>query len=142
MITRNAVLADRKTIKKILSDHQLPWEDCELHLEHFIVIEEDNNLIGLGGIEPYGDNGLLRSIVVISAYRNNGVGNTIYQLLQTYARQLGIRTLYLLTETATDYFSALGFKYISRSNTPISIKNTQQFKNLCPEHATVMYRNI
>jgi amino-acid N-acetyltransferase len=142
MLNRNAIQADLQSVQKILHDNQLIWEDCEAHLKHFIVMEVEHKVIGLGGIEPYGSNGLLRSIAVTSAYRSRGVGRTIYTLLQAYAHQLGINTLYLLTETAADYFSTLGFKHIARSNVPDSIKETQQFSKLCPAHAIVMYHNI
>lgn len=142
MNNRNANTTDVLVIKKLLNHSNLPSNDFEKHIENFIVIEENNTIIGLGGLEAYDKVGLVRSIVVESNYRNNGIAKDIYLLIEKRAYNLGIRTLYLLTDTATEYFRKLGFKIKKRSDVPIPIMETKQFKEFCPSSATLMFREI
>jgi len=139
---REASSTDFLIIKELLNCSNLPSNDIEKYIENFIIIEKNNKIIGIGGLETYNQFGLVRSIVVKSEYRNNGIAKNIYGLIEKKAYALGIKTLYLLTETAIDYFKKLGFKIQNRSNVPKSIMRTKQFKELCPSSAVVMYRDI
>ncbi len=139
---RKAINTDLQKIKDLLNSSKLPSDDCEEQIENFIVIEENNKLIGIGGLEIYDTVGLIRSIVVESKYRGSGIGKKIYRLIEAKAYTSGIKSLYLLTETATEYFENLGFKIKDRSEVPRSIMETKQFKEICPSSAMVMYREI
>jgi len=135
---RKATAADLAAIKILLNSSKLPSSDCDQHIENFIVAEERGKIIGTGGFEICGTNGLVRSIVIAPEYRGNGIAKEIYQQIENGAYSLGINTLYLLTESATEYFKKLGFVIKKRSETPKSIMQTKQFKELCPSSAAVM----
>jgi amino-acid N-acetyltransferase len=139
---REANITDFLVIKELLNHSNLPSNDIEKYIENFIIIEINNKIIGIGGLETYNQFGLIRSIVVKPECRNNGVAKNIYGLIEKKASDSGIKTLYLLTETAIDYFKKLGFKIQSRSNVPKSIMRTKQFRELCPSSAVVMFRDI
>jgi len=138
-----ATQADSKIIRELLEDNGLPSDDYEDHIESFIVVKEGGKVIGIGGLEKCGAaTGLVRSIVVVPGHRGKGVANEIYMLIEDKAHNLGIKTLYLLTESATEYFKKLGFEIVERIEVPESVKKTKQFRDLCPVSAAVMFRDI
>ena len=137
---REATAADLTAIKTLLNSSKLPSDDCDEHIGNFIVAEDRGEIIGTGGLEICGADGLLRSIVITPEYRGNGIAKNIYQQIEDRAYSLGVSTLYLLTESATEYFTKLGFVIKKRSETPKSIVHTKQFRELCPSSATVMCR--
>lgn len=135
---RKATVADLAAIKILLNSSKLPSSDCDEHIENFIVAEDRGKIIGTGGFEICGSNGLIRSIVITPEYRENGIAKKIYQQIENETSRLGINTLYLLTESAIGYFKKLGFMIKKRSETPRAIMQTKQFKELCPSSVAIM----
>jgi len=64
----------------------------------------DGFIIGIVGIENHGKHGLLRSLAVSKTSRNTGCGKQLVAQAQMWARQADIHSLYLLTNTAADFF--------------------------------------
>lgn len=139
---RAATTPDLTAIKTLLERGGLPKQDCHQHLANFIILESDNNIIGIGGLEFYSEFALLRSVAIEKKYRGHSFGNIIFTALKETALSCGVRQMYLLTETATDYFSNLGFTPINRINAPDAIKKTAQFSSLCSHSATLMTLSI
>ncbi len=142
MKCRNATKSDVESISQILNDNGLPSNDCGQHIENFVVLEKNGEIIGVGGAEVYGVVGLIRSLAIVSGYRGKRAGKIILKYIEDKARSLGVRTLYLLTESATAYFQRLGFQTQKRSEVPLPIRETMQFRGLCPASAVVMFREI
>ena len=142
MNIRTASKADLQAIQGILKELALPFEDCDVHIDNFIVAEHAEEVIGIGGVEHYGDVALLRSIAVVKARRGEGLGETLYSEIESRAKSLNVKELYLLTETAEQYFKARGFHVVSREAVPAAIEQTQQFSSLCPASATVMKKPL
>ncbi len=142
MNIRTANKADLQAIQLILKELELPFEDCDVHIDSFIVAEHADEIIGIGGMERYGDVALLRSIAVVKARRGEGLGDVLYSEVKSRAESLNVKELYLLTETAEHYFKARGFDVISRKAVPAAIEQTQQFSSLCPASATVMKKTL
>ena len=139
---RDAVNLDIERIEHLLKECSLPYNDLNKYIQNFVVAENNNIIIGVGGFEKYGDISLIRSLAVISEYRGIGVGGKIYALLERKISNVGINKLYLLTETATDYFKKVGFTIRVRENIPEAILQTKQFRELCPSTAFVMYNEL
>ncbi len=142
MKIKQATSKDLAHIKIILEQSGLPVQDCELHLKNFFVAEVDARPVGVGGLELTGVDGLVRSIAVLPAHRGRGIGRELYQRIADRAIQSGIHRLYLLTETAEDHFAKLGFAPIAHTDTPKAIAATRQFRELCAQSATLMYRDV
>ena len=138
MSYRKATVADLVSIEGMLKDNNLPYIDCIDHIDNFIIKENNRKVIGLGGIEIYGSNALIRSIVVTKNQRGKGIAKDIFKIIKENACSLGVNKIYLLTETAMDYFEKLNFTKVNRTEVPESIMNTKQFKTLCPSSAIVM----
>jgi amino-acid N-acetyltransferase len=136
--------ADKKDILRLLSEENLPTEDLNIRtLENFLVAREGNGAtVGAVGVEVRLDAGLLRSLVVHPSYRGRGLGKQLTSEIETYARGLGAKTLFLLTMTAADFFPRLGYQPILRSDVPQSIAETFEFKSACPVSAVCLYKNL
>lgn len=99
---------------------------------------EDNELVGIIGLESYGSTALLRSLVVSPKARGNGIGKSLVQELSNEARKEGISELWLLTETAPSFFAKLGFSTRNRMDAPECIRASSEFSALCPDTAICM----
>ena len=111
-------------------------------MSNFFGCGEISNPKGVIGLEIHGADGLLRSLAVESAVQGQGCASSLYKQLEKYSRSMGIKTLYLLTETAEEYFERKGFHSISRELASDSIKQTREFSGLCPDSATLMRKSI
>lgn len=70
-------------------------------------------LVGMLGMELENECALLRSAMVLPAYRRQGVAAQLTQTLLAQARALGLRTLYLFGTTAGPYWEKRGFQPIT-----------------------------
>ena len=135
---RQATLFDLHAISRLLESASLPTVGVEDHLRNFLVAEIDNMIVGAIGLEVYYDTGLLRSAVVTTEQQNQGIGTLLYQREIDQARNLGIRRLLLLTNTAENYFSRKGFTRIDQNTVAGPIMQSVEFSGACPSHAACM----
>lgn len=122
----------------LLTHNDLSGNDLPVELANFWLALDGDKLIGSVGIEAYGNAGLLRSVCVDAAYRNQGIARQLFEVARQEARRQAIRDLYLLTTTADQYFDQLGFVRVERITVPDAIQQTEQFSSLCPSSAIVM----
>ncbi len=101
-------------------------------------VQKDDRTIGYWGYERYGEAALFRSLYLKPDYRQQGYGRQIWQQAEALLRQLGIRQVYLLTDTATDFFSRLGFVVVARASAPPAIRQTSEFVTFCPSGSVCM----
>jgi amino-acid N-acetyltransferase len=125
-------------IKKLLSDSQLPTVGITPFLEHFIIAKSAQKIIGVAGVEIYNSTGLLRSLAVEPNFRGTAVGKELCSRTIAHAHTQNIQEIYLLTTTAEGFFTKRGFGIVDRSIAPDSLKNSVEFKTLCPASAVCM----
>jgi len=125
----------RPSIISLLQSGNLPIEDLPASLDNFFIAVEENNVIGAIGMEPYGNFGLLRSMVVKKEFRGKNIASGLVEELETKAKESGIDCLYLLTETASEYFERKGYERISRDIVPKAIQASSEFSRVCPVSA-------
>jgi amino-acid N-acetyltransferase len=130
--------ADLAQLEALLRANQLPADDCSEQQQYFCAIYKGDQLIVAGAIEPVGQFGLLRSIVVREDCRGKGLARDITAHLLQRARNEGRSAIYLLTQTAEAYFAALGFVPVPRADVPPALTRTRQFTSLCPDSASCM----
>jgi amino-acid N-acetyltransferase len=127
----------------LLQTQGLPVSDISAErLEHFFFVGSDGSPTGLVGLELYGTDALLRSLVVAENVRGKGLGSTLLNHAEQYAASKGVRSIYLLTTTAEAFFKRLGYERIERSNAPTSIEQTREFADLCPASSALMLKSI
>jgi amino-acid N-acetyltransferase len=56
----------------------------------------------------------------------------------SYGKQFGLRELYLLTETAAEYFPRFGFRPIAREAVSPAIHGSVEWTSACPVSAQAM----
>lgn len=126
-------------VEVLLTEAQLPVSDLSKSLSlNLLGVRESGRLVGVVGIEVYGEIGMLRSLTVASARRHAGLGVSLVSDAETWATQRGVKTLYLLTTTAAEFFARLGYEAVARSEAPAAIAATAQFAGLCPASSTFM----
>jgi amino-acid N-acetyltransferase len=102
---------------------------------------ENGKVIGSGGLEFYATYALLRSVAVEENERGNDIGKGIVNDLVQRAKARAVKEVFLLTETARDFFLKLGFSMIAREDVPAAVKESSQFTSGCPvTAATMVYR--
>lgn len=130
-------------VKNLLAACQLPTADLRAdHFEHFFGCGGESEPRGVVGIELYGDVGLLRSLAVDEAARRHGCGKRLVDQAERHARSKGVKSLYLLTTTAEDFFRRLGYAKVERSSVPDVIRGTSEFSALCASSSTVMVKEV
>lgn len=139
---RPATRQDWPAIKRMLLAEGLPLDGAQEHLARFTVGEAAGQLVCAGGLEVYGADALLRSVVVDTESRGKGWGKQLLIQLTEQAAGLGVTKLYLLTTTADAYFSRLGYGAVSRSRIPEQLKLSRELQGACPASATVMTMRI
>lgn len=133
-----AVAADWPSIRDLLARSGLPVGGLEPHLGTTLVAREPRGIIGCVALEAYVDAALLRSLAVEPGMGGTGVGTALTVAALELARRRHVRRVYLLTETAVDFFSRFGFAQISRADVPALVRGSVEFTHLCPDSAAVM----
>jgi amino-acid N-acetyltransferase len=132
----------RQSIVTLLQSEKLPAEDLPASLDNFYVALDQDKVVGAIGLEKYNSCGLLRSLVVNKDYRNEKIAGKLVMQVEGKAKTLRIDCIYLLTETALDYFAKKGYERISRDEVPASLKQSSEFSHVCPQSAIVMQKYI
>jgi amino-acid N-acetyltransferase len=142
MRVRPAEPSEFDRIEALLRANDLPTRDLQASPGTFFVAEAGEQVVGAGGVEQYGTNGLLRSVVVAKSRRGRGYGRALTGRLERHARAEGVETLYLLTTTAAAFFRAQGFETTERADAPAQIQETTEFSELCPSAATCLRKSL
>jgi amino-acid N-acetyltransferase len=133
----------QSTAVALLQAQGLPVSDItDEHLEHFFFVGSDGSPTGLVGLELYGTDALLRSLVVRENARSKGLGSALIEHAEQYAASMSVRSIYLLTTTAEAFFKGLGYERIERSQAPPSIERTREFASLCPASSAFMVKSL
>jgi amino-acid N-acetyltransferase len=135
---RVATESDLPAIHDVLSSNGLPTSGVAEALCGFLAATVNGVLIGTVGMEYCGAYGLLRSTAVVPEWRGRGVARQLVERIVAEAERRGIHALYLLTTTAETYFPSFGFQVTTRAAVPDEIRATGEFKDACPQSATVM----
>lgn len=91
---RAAKKGDVRRIKSLLRRADLPYEDIGLAGQDMIVAVQGTKILGAVGLEPYGDCGLLRSLVVEEGLRGHGLGKALADEIVAHAKKAGVKRLY------------------------------------------------
>jgi amino-acid N-acetyltransferase len=129
-------------VERLLADNDLPASDVRSGPATFYRGFVDGDTVGAGGLEVYGAAGLLRSVVIEESARGNGLGTVLCDAVEAEARDRGVERLYLLTTTAEEFFAKRGYEVVDRADAPAAIRETSEFRELCPDAATPMRTSL
>jgi len=137
-----AVPADLPAILELLAASKLPRAGIEDHVASTLVARADSDVVGSAALELYGTAALLRSVAVATRLRGRGLGAALTVAALDLARRSGVRTVYLLTETAGRFFPKFGFATITRAQVDPVVLESPEFTTACPKSALVMVKQL
>jgi N-acetylglutamate synthase-like GNAT family acetyltransferase len=133
-----ATPAHLHAVLTLLTAVSLPHEGVMEHFSHFLVAHEGGTLVGVVGLEPYGASALLRSLAVAPASRGQGLARALTARILQAAREQGMTQIFLLTETASEFFRQFGFRRIAREETDTAVQASAEFRLACCQSAICM----
>lgn len=133
---------DFEKVVDLLAESELDISDLKQPCIRLFQIGEKGQIAGVGGLEIYGDQALLRSVAVRKDFRGKGFGKMLVIQIEKVSILSGIKSLYLLTTTASVFFQSLGYQHITRNDFAEPLKQTAQFKGLCPASAVCMKKEL
>lgn len=139
-----ALNSDYAAINVLLQTTALPPDGIEPHLENFLVVRHPEVvagpefLVGSVGLEIYGKSALLRSLAVHPDFQGTGLGTRLVDNIIEVAKEKGITRLFLLTDTAENYFKKRGFVLVKRDKVPDDMKQSIEFTTLCTSSPSML----
>jgi amino-acid N-acetyltransferase len=133
---------DIPAVKALLVAAGLPLEGASDALALGVVGREGDRVVAASAIERYGSSGLLRSVVVAETERGTGIGRAIVTAAEDVAREAGIADLYLLTETAPDWFPRLGYEVVERPVAVAAVGESIEFTTVCRDTGVPMVKHL
>jgi amino-acid N-acetyltransferase len=128
---------------RLLENAGLPASDLtDEHMHAFFYAGSATAPDAMVGVEIYGSDALLRSLVVSPALRKRGLGQLLVAKVEQHAREQGVSTVYLLTTTAEQFFRARGYSNAARAAAPASIQSTTEFADLCPASSAFLSKRL
>ena len=137
---RMAAPGDFAGVVALLEAADLPTAGLKRALTDFLVAEEQGRIVGVIGLEVYGECALLRSAVVAKGKRGSGLGSDLVESLLDRAEVRGVSEIYLLTTTAEGFFPRFGFRPIPRADVATGVRASEEFRGACPDSAVAMRR--
>jgi amino-acid N-acetyltransferase len=131
-----------EVIKLLAKCNLLTSDILEANAPHFFGLRRNGELYAVVGVELLGIEGLLRSLAVVHEMRGQGHAGTLVAHVESFAKKNGVRSLFLLTNTASQIFAHLGYQPIPRTQAPASIRQTAQFAGLCAASSDFMAKPL
>lgn len=130
-------------VETLLGVSSLPISDLESNNKVvYYGCYHNGQLISCVGLEKYANVALLRSLAVHSDFQNKGLAITLVQYAESLCKAKQISEIYLLTNTAENFFLNRGYQIYKRADTPSVIKETSQFSEICPSSSSLMRKII
>ena len=140
---RAARATDLPAVIELLEACGLPTGDLtEAMLASFSVAEDGGVVVGVAGIEVFGNCALMRSLAIVPNQRGRGIAERLVEWCEAEARWRGVETTYLLTTTADQYFRKRGYADVPRAAVPLAIAGHAQFRSLCPASAKCLAKYL
>ena len=126
-----ARLADMAGVRALLERVHLSTEHAtDDACGSFFYLRNERGVDGTVGLEVTGEDAILHSLAVAHEARGTGFGWMLADVAVQWARHRGCRRIYLLTESASDFFGAkLGFRVVDRSTVSAAVADTGTFRS-------------
>ncbi len=115
---RPPVASELEILRKMLREAQLD-PTSGVHLEYALVAEADGQIVGMGQIKHLRGCQELGSLVVLPAYRHQGIAGQLIRALEAQAE----RPLYLICQNSMgSFYTRFGYTRISYGQAPTALK--------------------
>ena len=130
-------------VVRLLEGASLPTSDLSgSDMKDFFYAGPATAPVGVIGLQFFGSNALLRSLVVAASQRRRGLGQALVEHAEQHARERGAATVYLLTTTAEAFFRSRGYVTTPRDSAPSAIQSTPEFAGLCPASSAFLSKRL
>lgn len=131
IIIRSMIDKDMTTVKQLLTKANLSCDHLQSGQRHYFVLENPQLqfILGAIGLEKYDHDGLLRTFVIERTLWDKELGTKCMNILLHYARQQGLKRLYLVSTATKQFFTELGFVPIDREKLPPTLLQTEPVQN-------------
>lgn len=137
-----ATSADYPAIEALLIEAGLPLDGARGAFGTGVIARAEGRVVAGAALERYGRHGLLRSVVVAPDARARGVGRAVVAAAEALAIADGIDELYLITETAVDWFPRLGYAPIDRALAAEAVGESVEFTTACRDTGQAMHKSV
>jgi UDP-N-acetylmuramate: L-alanyl-gamma-D-glutamyl-meso-diaminopimelate ligase len=125
---RPAHREDMAAVRAALASTSLGEPARDEQFGSFYVLRNEDGTVGCVSLEVLGDDAILRALSVNPKFRGAGYGWMLADMAVSQARWRGVRRIYLLTETASDFFAAkFGFRVVDRSTLSKQVAASETF---------------
>ncbi len=120
---------DMAEVRKLLDRAGLGDEPArDEQFPAFFVLTNEQGVAGSVALDVLGDDAVLRALAVDPEARGAGYGWMLADMAVSQARWRGVRRIYLLTESASDFFAAkFGFRVVDRSTLSKQVAASETF---------------
>jgi len=134
---------DLPAVAQLLQRAGLPSTDLDAQFpQAFAVVRSAGTIVAVAGIEFHGGSGLLRSVAVDAPFRGLGLGRRLVEDRVAAAAASGISRVHVLANTAYEFFLALGFEPMRRSESPPALAASSEFATISPASAVCLIRSL
>jgi N-acetylglutamate synthase-like GNAT family acetyltransferase len=134
--------SDHAAADALVAAAGLPLDDLAMCRAHQYVLVHDNTVVATAALEVRNGDAILRSVAVAPGHRGQRLGEQIVAYAIDEGRQLGLGSLYLLTETAADFFPRFGFVRHDRAAAPAAILASAEYDFVCGSDAVAMVLDL
>lgn len=125
-------------LEALLDAHKLCFNDLKSQGVELFSVTNEGKLVGFFGYEVFGESALFRSFIVVPEERGKNYGIHIWNMAKDQLKARRVKDVYLLTNTATEFFEKVGYLPFERSNVPATIAQTSEFTTFCPSDSVCM----
>ena len=130
-------------VLELIAGCNLTIEDLSREkMRHFLLARKGDRIVGVVGLEIAAHEALLRSLAVHDSFRHQGIASRLIGAIEGHAADIGVQALYLLTQSAADFFAKLNYAITDRTAAPPAIQGMEEFKRLCPDTAVCMFKSL
>jgi UDP-N-acetylmuramate: L-alanyl-gamma-D-glutamyl-meso-diaminopimelate ligase len=126
--------SDLPGVHALLDETGLAYPEADERLGDLLVLRDPTGtVVGCVALELYDEAGLLRALATASGRRGEGLGWMLADAALARARHRGCRRVYLVTESASDFFAEkFGFRAVQLSMVDAAVSESSQFRSASP----------
>ena len=134
----NLTHEEQEALQELLKSEKLCYNDISEEGVKLYGVKIKHVHVGYFGFEQFDTDALFRSMLVQPDARKRGYGSLIWNEAKAILKDVGVKDIYLLTDSATDFFIKQGFTIVERNSVPEAIAQTTEFKDFCPDSSICM----
>jgi glycerol-1-phosphatase len=133
---------DRSEIETLLTAAGLSPAGVNDRMGQTLVSRSSGHVDATACLQPLDGAGVLRSVATREDLRGRGLGFLAVAAAVAMARDQGVRTLSLFTQTAPGFFERLGFRTVARADLPDVVAGSSHATEECAASATPMVLEV